>query len=102
MTPVREGAALCAVPANLGYNQFRRVSSSQIGDQNFAGSCSCLILIPVAQVIRDCSILAAPQDISMSFKYCSMVLTLQEQYVPEETQILSLHNFHCKSLCNPA
>lgn len=40
--------------------------------------------------------------ISMSFQYYSVVLTWQEQYVPEETQILSLHNFHCKSLCNPA
>lgn len=39
--------------------------------------------------------------ISMSFKYYSMALTFQEHYVPEEAQILSLHNFHCKSLCNP-
>lgn len=28
-------------------------------------------------------------SISMSFKYYSVVLTWQEQYVPEETQILS-------------
>lgn len=63
MTHVRERDALCAVPASLGYNQFRRVFNSQIGDQNFAGSCGCLVLSPVAQALRGCSILAAPQDI---------------------------------------
>lgn len=61
MTHVRERGALCAAPANLGYNHFRRVFNSQIGDQNFAGSCSCWVFSPVAQVISEC-ILAAPQD----------------------------------------
>ena len=59
----RERDAHRALTLSLGHDEFRSVFNSQIGDvENLAGSCSCSVLSPVAQVIRDCSILAAPQE----------------------------------------
>lgn len=63
MARFRERDAQHALALSLGRNEFRRVFNSHIVDvQNFAGSWSCSPLSPVAWVIRDCSGLAAPQE----------------------------------------